>query len=166
MSILLHLGHGGRTVAFLPPVWTRMPAADRIGVAAVVMAAAFLALVVGTRVWQARLRPLGRGRDRSTEPVDSSWFTADTLDGFPADAVRAVCEEGDAPPSGRLYEAWVLAAHGTARSAVWLERNLDLPPDAARLIVEAAEARRRAPPARDASREAATPPGLGAGHGR
>ncbi|MFH8771957.1 hypothetical protein [Streptomyces sp. NPDC017958] len=143
MWILLHPDHVGRMVAFLPPVWTRIPAADRIGVAAVVLLVAFVALIVGTRVRQAHFPSFRRPQVRVAEPVDTSWFTAHTLDGFPEDAVRATFKDVDAPSLDRLYAAWVLATHAHGVSAVWLERNLDLPADAAHLIVEAAEARRR-----------------------
>ncbi|WP_369395493.1 hypothetical protein AB5J72_40530 [Streptomyces sp. CG1] len=148
MWSLLGPDHVGRTVAFLPPVWTRIPAADRVGVAAVVLLVAFVALIVGTRLRQARFRSRRRPRVRGAESVDASWFTAHTLDGFPEDAVRAAFKAEDAPSPDRLYAAWVLATHAHGMSAVWLERNLALPAEAAHLIVEAAEARRREPVAR------------------
>ncbi|OIJ86769.1 hypothetical protein [Streptomyces monashensis] len=143
MWILLNPDHGGRTVAFLPPVWTRIPAADRIGVAAVVVLVAFVVLIVGTRARQAHFRSFRRPWGRGTEPVDASWFTPHTLDGFPEEAVRAAFKAEDAPSSDRLYAAWVLATHTHGVSAEWLGRNLALPVEAAHMIVDAAEARRR-----------------------
>ncbi|MFF4762638.1 hypothetical protein [Streptomyces sp. NPDC001292] len=136
-------------VAYLLPVWTRLPAADRMGVAAAVLAVAFVALIVGTRVRRARSRPPRRPRARTAEPVDTSWFTAHTLDGFPEEAVRAGLRSPTAPSRERLYAAWVLATHTQGADAVWLEKNLALPAEAAHLIVDAAEARRREPSARE-----------------
>ncbi|MGW4046636.1 hypothetical protein [Streptomyces sp. NPDC004721] len=141
--ILPYLHHGDRVVAYLLPVWTRLPAADRMGVAAAVLAAAFVALLVGTRVRRVRPRPFRRPRARAAEPVDTSWFTAHTLDGFPEEALRATLKTPAAPSRERLYAAWVLATHTQGTDAVWLEKNLALPADAAHLIAEAAEARRR-----------------------
>ncbi|MFE7235616.1 hypothetical protein ACWCRF_07190 [Streptomyces sp. NPDC002405] len=146
--ILPYPHHGDRLMAYLLPVWTRLPAADRMGVAAAVLAVAFM-LLVGTRVRRARPRPFRRPRARATEPVDTSWFTAHTLDGFPEEAVRAILKTPAAPSRERLYAAWVLATHTQGADAVWLEKNLALPADAAHLIAEAAEARRRELPARE-----------------
>ncbi|MFF4791289.1 hypothetical protein ACFY2M_16275 [Streptomyces sp. NPDC001276] len=141
--ILPYPHHGDRVVAYLLPVWTRLPAADRMGVAAAVLAAAFVALLVGTRVRRVRPRPFRRPRARAAEQVDTSWFTAHTLDGFPEEALRATLKTRAAPSRERLYAAWVLATHTQGTDAVWLEKNLALPADAAHLIAEAAEARRR-----------------------
>ncbi|OIJ84748.1 hypothetical protein [Streptomyces colonosanans] len=143
MWILLHPHSGGQAVAALgmPPVWTQFPVADRPGVAAAVLAAAFVALVVGTRARQGRFRRFRDARGKAAEPVDASWFTAHTLDGFPEEAVRARLRGPDAPSVDCLYAAWVLAVRGM--DAVWLEKNLSLPADVAHLIVEAAEPRRR-----------------------
>ncbi|MEV5008650.1 hypothetical protein ACIQFZ_31175 [Streptomyces sp. NPDC093064] len=141
--ILPYPHHGDRVVAYLLPVWTRLPAADRMGVAAAVLAAAFVALLVGTRLRRVRPRPLRRPRPQAAEPVDTSWFTAHTLDGFPEEALRATLKTPAAPSRERLYAAWVLATHTQGTDAVWLEKNLALPADAAHLIAEAAEARRR-----------------------
>ena len=140
MWILLH-PHYSVVALGLPPVWTKIPAADHPGVAAAVLAVAFVALVIGTRARQGRLRRFRKPRGRAAEPVDASWFTAHTLDGFPEEAVRARLTSPDAPSADRLYAAWVLAVHGM--DAEWLERNLSLPADVAHLIAEAAESRRR-----------------------
>ncbi|MFE7214249.1 hypothetical protein ACFY0A_24810 [Streptomyces sp. NPDC001698] len=141
--ILPYPHHGDRVVAYLLPVWTRLPAADRMGVAAAVLAAAFVALLVGTRVRRVRPRPFRRPRPRTAEPVDTSWFTAHTLDGFPEEALRVTLKTPAGPSRERLYAAWVLVTHTQGTDAVWLEKNLALPADAAHLIAEAAEARRR-----------------------
>lgn len=66
MGNLSYPHYDGLTVAFLSPVWTRLPAAARAGVAAAVLAVAFVALIVGTRVRQVR----------AVEPVDTLWFVA------------------------------------------------------------------------------------------
>ncbi|MFJ5155286.1 hypothetical protein ACIQCF_27630 [Streptomyces sp. NPDC088353] len=147
--ILSYSHHGDRVMAYLLPVWTRLPAADRMGVAAAVLAVAFVVLLVGTRVRQARPRPFRRPRARAAEPVDTSWFTAHTLDGFPEEALRVTLRTPAAPSRERLYAAWVLATHTQGTDAVWLEKNLALPADAAHLIAEAAETRRREVSARE-----------------
>lgn len=135
-----------RTLTFLPPVWTRLPTSDRVGVAAVVLAGAFAALILGVRVRQALDRPAKRRfRVRDEEMTDASWFTAHSLDGFPEEAVRTRLKGPDAPSLDRLRAAWVLARHARGISAAWLEKNLDLPADAAHLIVEASEATRVEP---------------------
>ncbi|MFF7140927.1 MULTISPECIES: hypothetical protein [Streptomyces] len=127
----------------IPPVWIRGPATAHPGPALLVLVVAVVALIVGTRMRQGRARRLRHAPGRApAESVDTSWFAAHTLDGFPEDAVRARLRTPGAPPVDRAYAAWILATHGA--DAVWLERNLTLPADVARLIVEAAEARRRA----------------------
>ncbi|WP_189315314.1 hypothetical protein [Streptomyces brasiliensis] len=138
-------------VAFLPPVWTKIPAADRVGVAAVALAAAFVALVVGTRVRQVHFRPrlFKRPQVPTAESVDTSWFAPHSLDGFPEEVVHLNPRAPDAPSLDRLYAAWVLATHTPGLDARWLERNLALPADAAHLIVEAAESRHREPATRE-----------------
>ena len=140
MWILLHAHYGELMVALgLPPVWTKIPVVDHPGVAAVVLAVALVVFIVFTRARQGGLRRSRQPRDTAAEPVDASWFTAHTLDGFPEDSVRARLKAPDAPSADRLYAAWVLAIHGM--DAAWLERNLSLPADVAHLIVEAAEPR-------------------------
>ncbi|MEV5987163.1 hypothetical protein AB0L85_19400 [Streptomyces sp. NPDC052051] len=130
----------------IPPVWRTVPLATRPGVAAAVLAFAALALVVGTRARQGRVRRFRGPRGRAAEPVDASWFTTHTLDGFPEAAVRARLKAPGAPPADRVYAAWVLAVHGM--DAAGLEKHLSLPADLAHLLVEAAEPRRhnREPP--------------------
>ncbi|WP_209445480.1 hypothetical protein [Streptomyces roseochromogenus] len=129
--------------------------------AAVVLLVAFVALIVGTRVRQVHFRSLRRPRSRGAESVDASWFTAHTLDGFPEDAVRAAFKAQDAPSPDRLYAAWVLATHAHGMTAAWLERNLALPPQAAHLIVDAAEARHGEVVFRDVRDECARVPDSG-----
>ncbi|MFF9122341.1 hypothetical protein ACF09J_03385 [Streptomyces sp. NPDC014889] len=148
--ILPYPHHGDRVVAYLLPVWTRLPSAGRGGVAAAVLAVALVTLVVVTRVRRSRSGPLRHPRTRRPAgPVDTTWFTAHTLDGFPEEAVRATLRTPTAPSRERLYAAWVLATHTQGTDAVWLEKNLALPADAAHLITDAAEARRREMSARE-----------------
>ncbi|MFD9606197.1 hypothetical protein [Streptomyces sp. NPDC059970] len=117
-----------------------------MGVAAVILAVAIAALVVGTRVRRARFRPFKHPQARTAELVDTSWFVPHALDGLPEEAVRAALETPDTPPLDRLYVvAWVLATHAREVDAAWLERNLALSADAAHLIVEAAESLREEP---------------------
>ncbi|MGW5127767.1 hypothetical protein ACWEQ7_27725 [Streptomyces sp. NPDC004069] len=154
--ILSYPHHGDRVVAYLLPVWTRFPAADRAGVAAAVLAVALVTLIVGTRVRRGRVRsrPSERPRARTAEPVDTSWFTAHALEGFPEEAIRATLKAPAAPSRERLYAAWVLATHTQGTDAVWLERHLALPAEAAHLIVAAAESRRGgSPPLEDKTPE-------------
>ncbi|MGX4690531.1 hypothetical protein [Streptomyces sp. JNUCC 63] len=111
--------------------------------AVAVLTAAVGAGVVALRVWQGRARRVRRPRDRDFgPPVDTSWFTDQTLNDFPDEVVRACLKDRAAPSMDRVYTAWILAVHGA--DAAWLERHLDLPADLARPLVEAAvQARRR-----------------------
>ena len=141
MRIPTHPNQGGHFQAFLLPIWARLPATDRVGVAAAVLAVAFVLLIVGVRVRQAFDRSAKRRPGAlDAERIDPSWFTDHSLDGFPEDAARTILNGPGAPSPDRLYAAWVLARHHPGTSAAWLEKNLSLPADAAHLIVEAAEA--------------------------
>ncbi|MFB7737298.1 hypothetical protein ACFC08_23515 [Streptomyces sp. NPDC056112] len=82
-----------------------------------------------------------RGRDFGP-PVDTSWFTGQTLNDFPDEAVRARLKNRAAPSMDRVYTAWILAVHGA--DTAWLKQHLDLPAEPARPLVEAAaQARHR-----------------------
>ncbi|MFB7596147.1 hypothetical protein [Streptomyces sp. NPDC056160] len=142
MRTLSSASYDGRMLAWLLPFWTKLPGTSRMGVAAVVLTVAFVSLIVGTRVRQAVRSVRPRSQARTAVPVDTSWFAAHTLDGFPEEAARAALNPANAPSRDRLYAAWVLATHTYGASAEWLEKNLAMPPDAAHLIVEAAEGRR------------------------
>ncbi|MFE7975547.1 hypothetical protein [Streptomyces shenzhenensis] len=132
---LLHSPHLAHDIALgLPPVW--VPATQHPGVAATVVAVASVALAAVTRLRQGRPRPGRPPHPPSAGPVDATWFTSHTLDGFPDDAVRIALEASDEISVDRLYAAWILALHGV--SAAWLTKNLDLPADAVRLIIDAA----------------------------
>jgi hypothetical protein len=143
MQALSHPPFSDRVEDWLLPFWTQVPGSGRMWVAAVVLAVAFVALIVGTRLRQAIARPIRRSQVRTVGQVDTSWFTAHALDGLPEEAVRAAQQAPNEPSLDRLYAAWVLATHSPGTSAEWLERNLALPADAAHLIVKAAEERNR-----------------------
>ncbi|MCX4790603.1 MULTISPECIES: hypothetical protein [unclassified Streptomyces] len=167
MWILLHPHHVEHIVAFLPPVWTKVPVPGHRGVAAAVLAVAFAALVVGTWVRRARFRPFKHPQARTAELVDTSWFVPHALDGFPEEAVRAALETPDTPSLDRLYVAWVLATHTRGVDAAWLERNLALTADAAHLIVEVAESLREEPASQESRDRSAglLSPSAGRTHG-
>ncbi|MFJ8622936.1 hypothetical protein ACIRD3_08810 [Kitasatospora sp. NPDC093550] len=63
-------------------------------------------------------------------------YSARALEGFPMEAVRPLLLAEDAPQLGQLYSAWMLAKSG--RPATWIARRLDIPLDAAHLLVNAA----------------------------
>ncbi|MFI9718425.1 hypothetical protein ACIHFE_02055 [Streptomyces sp. NPDC052396] len=71
--------------------------------------------------------------------VDDSWFTEETMDGFPAEAVRPLLEGPGAPSQGEVCTAWVLARHG--HEPAWIARHLGLSLELTRLLSEAAHAR-------------------------
>ncbi|MCQ4084897.1 hypothetical protein NGB36_31105 [Streptomyces sp. RB6PN25] len=80
--------------------------------------------------------------DPDTDPdTGEQWFTDDTLDGFPAQAVRPLLEGPDPPDPNRLYTAWVFARHGY--DTVWIAHHLDLPTAAVKPLVDAVSAGRR-----------------------
>ncbi|MCC2277356.1 hypothetical protein LKL35_18305 [Streptomyces sp. ET3-23] len=94
-----------------------------------------LALVVG--VLHGRRRAAARPADaRLPERVDDDWFTGPTFEGFPAEAVRPLLERPGSPSRSEVCTAWVLATHG--HDADWITGHLDLPPEVARVLVEAA----------------------------
>ncbi|WP_030260227.1 MULTISPECIES: hypothetical protein [Streptomyces] len=65
-------------------------------------------------------------------------YSARALEGFPMEAVRPLLLAENAPQLGQLYSAWMLARAG--RPAPWIARRLDIPLDAAHLLVDAARA--------------------------
>lgn len=128
-----HLAHA--VALGLPPIWA--PATQHPGVAATVVAVASVALALVTRLRQGGGPRPGRApHPPPAGPVDATWFTPHTLDGFPDEAVRLARAASEEVSADRLYAAWILALHGA--DAAWLAKNLDLPADAVRLIVDAA----------------------------
>ncbi|MFE4977382.1 hypothetical protein ACFRAR_35395 [Kitasatospora sp. NPDC056651] len=67
------------------------------------------------------------------------WFEPGALDGFPLERVRPLLRSGRVGSVDQLYTGWVLATHG--HDAAWIARHLDLPAEAAHLLVEAARHR-------------------------
>jgi hypothetical protein len=63
-------------------------------------------------------------------------YSARALEGFPMEAVRPLLLAEGAPQLGQLYSAWMLAKSG--RPAAWIARRLDIPLDAAHLLVDTA----------------------------
>jgi hypothetical protein len=113
------------------------PAGDRPVISGALVGtatAAFILVAVLHHHRRAAARPAAQ---RLTETLsEAEWFTARTLEGFPMEAVRPLLLGPNAPDLNRLYTAWVFATHGN--DAVWMERNLDLPGEMARLLVGAA----------------------------
>ncbi|WP_055492186.1 hypothetical protein [Streptomyces sp. TP-A0356] len=126
--------------AVLGRVWAPVPAAERAGVAAAALAGVCVVFFLVMVVRSGRHRRVRTSRRQAAAPVETSWFSAHTLDGFPEEAVRARLGAPGAPPVERLYTAWILANHGM--DAVGLERRLSLPADLAHLIVDAARSKR------------------------
>ncbi|TKA01700.1 hypothetical protein [Actinacidiphila oryziradicis] len=97
--------------------------------------------IVLAALWHGRSGPAVRhARPAPPRGAGEEWFAAQALEGFPMQAVRPLLLGPNAPPVGRLYTAWVFAAYG--HDVVWIERNLDLPGEVARVLVEAARQRR------------------------
>ena len=115
------------------------PRADRPIVAGALVGAA-AAFVVVTAVVHSHHRAQREARRQLTETVDESWFTPGALDSFPMDAIPPLLLKPDAPSLNRLYTAWIFATHG--HDTAWLEHNLDLPADLARLMADAADRER------------------------
>ncbi|MEV5504954.1 hypothetical protein [Streptomyces orinoci] len=103
-------------------------------------AALALALLV-LSAYQHRVRLRVEHETLPAGPVDDSWFTPETLDGFPAEAVRPLLSGAGAPSPGEVYTAWVLVRHG--HDAVWVAQHLGLPVELTRVLGEAAARQRR-----------------------
>ncbi|MDH6708156.1 hypothetical protein P3T27_004895 [Kitasatospora sp. MAA19] len=120
-------------------VLSALPLRDRLvtgGVFAGAAVAAFVLVAVLLRGHRAA-RP---GTDRpSPSPSEGDWFSPDTLEGFPTEAVRPLLHGPDAPSPDTLSTAWILATHG--RDAAWIAHHVDLPVGTAHLLVDAARRR-------------------------
>lgn len=112
-------------------------AGDRSLSAAAWTASAAVALALAAGVLHSRRRAVARAADAGPpEPVDEDWFTGPTFEGFPAEAVRPLLERPGSPSRSEVCTAWVLATHG--HDAGWITDHLDLPPEVARVLVDAA----------------------------
>ncbi|MCW2875021.1 hypothetical protein [Actinacidiphila oryziradicis] len=129
---------GVLTLAVLELVVLRVaPAGDRPGIGGALVGAAAVAFILVAVLRCHRRAAARHAAQRLTEALsEDEWFTARTLEGFPMEAVRPLLLGPDAPDLNRLHTAWVFATNGN--DAVWMERNLDLPGDMARLLVDAA----------------------------
>ncbi|MBV9025487.1 MAG: hypothetical protein JO362_17230 [Streptomycetaceae bacterium] len=124
-------------------IWNLAPPPDRLLIGAVLTAVAVAAGAV-----YAAVRHEHRHRDLAQRLVvllDDSpgeqWFTDDTLDGFPAQAVRPFLEGPRPPDLNLLYTAWVFAEHGYGTA--WIAHHLDLPTTVVQPLVDAVSAHRR-----------------------
>jgi hypothetical protein len=96
------------------------------------------AFITSWAILHARHRTAGRPHhDQPSGPVDTSWFTDHTLDGFPMDEIRPFLLGPDPIALDRFYTAWILAIGG--HDATWLADHLDLPEDAMRPLTQAAQ---------------------------
>ncbi|WP_414169302.1 hypothetical protein ACMATS_26465 [Streptoverticillium reticulum] len=112
-------------------------AGDRPFAAAAWTASAAVALALAAGVLHSRRRTVVRAADtRLPERVDDDWFTGPTFAGFPTEAVRPLLERPGSPSRSEVCTAWVLATHG--HDADWIADHLDLPPEVARVLVDAA----------------------------
>ncbi|MFI1093951.1 hypothetical protein [Streptomyces sp. NPDC020917] len=117
------------------------PAGNRPVIAGALAAAAALVLLGVAVVRHRRNRPAVRlARPSTPEAVGAEWFSAETFEGFPAEAVGPLLGHPGAPSPSSLYSAWVLAVEG--HDPVWIERHFGLPPDVAHVLCEAARSRR------------------------
>ncbi|WP_053164128.1 hypothetical protein [Streptomyces noursei] len=117
------------------------PARDRFVVGGVVLALA-VALLAAVTVWL-HLRQRAEephGRPLPTEGVDETWFTPETLRGFPAQTIDPMTHRPDAPGRNSLYTAWICATHGC--DAGWIVHHLGLSEEVARTLVDAAARQR------------------------
>ncbi|MFF7635527.1 hypothetical protein ACFZB9_20575 [Kitasatospora sp. NPDC008050] len=95
-----------------------------------------LAVLLMTGVLLATRRRPDAGRRVDPLPVVTEvedWYPADTLAGFPLEAVRPYLA---AYPLGRLHTGWVLAVHG--HEAGWIAQHLDVSRAVAAVLVAAA----------------------------
>ncbi|MFF3511486.1 hypothetical protein [Streptomyces sp. NPDC002573] len=115
------------------------PRADRPVVGGALVVAATAAFVLVAAVLHGHGKTRRQATHRPAEAANETWFTAETLQGFPMEAVRPRLLGPHAPDLTSMYTAWIFAAQG--RDAVWLEHHLDLPADLAHLLVDAAHER-------------------------
>ncbi|MGV4925989.1 hypothetical protein K2224_17510 [Streptomyces sp. BHT-5-2] len=109
-------------------------------ISGVLLGSAAAVLVVFGEVWHVlRRRHRRGGHPRGPGREGETWFSAEALEGFPADDIRQWLVGPDAIDPNRFHAAWVLATHG--RDVRWIVQHLDLPEEAVRLLVGAARQR-------------------------
>ncbi|MGW1073519.1 hypothetical protein [Streptomyces sp. NPDC002537] len=113
------------------------PAGHRLTLSGVLLGAAVvLFAAVATAVHLRRRAAEPHAEPLPTEGVDENWFTPETLDGFPAQAVRSLLHDPGAPGRNSLYVAWICAVHGC--DAPWIVHHLGLPEEVAHVLADAA----------------------------
>jgi hypothetical protein len=119
------------------------PVRDRPDAAAILLLLAAVAgVVVGAVVSAHRLRARHQADHVVQAIVEAAWFDEPTLHDYPAQAIAALLPATGAPSEQRLQAGWVLATHG--HDAPWLEHQLGLPQEAARLLVDTFRTQRTA----------------------
>ncbi|MFJ9694797.1 hypothetical protein [Kitasatospora sp. NPDC101183] len=109
---------------------------DRPVIGAFLVAASGAGLLIAGAVLVLRWLDVRRPLPLPPTGPNGREYSARALEDFPMDAVRPLLLGEQAPQLGQLYSAWMLARAG--RPAPWIARRLDIPLDAARLLVEAA----------------------------
>ncbi|GAA2261533.1 MULTISPECIES: hypothetical protein [Kitasatospora] len=112
------------------------PVEDRPLVGGTLIGAAAAAFVTTAAVLHHSRRTVREARRPLPEVTDGDWFSRQDLEGFPMEAVRPLLRAPDAPSLNRLYVAWLFATQG--HDVPWLIHHLDLPAEAADVLVNAA----------------------------
>jgi hypothetical protein len=108
-------------------------------IGAAVLTMALLLLILRLRRASAHAAPPPPAQAQ-TQAAPASWFTADTLTGYPAQELAALLPSIDDPPGPHELEAaWICATHG--HDVTWLEHHFGLPGPIARTLVAAAQRR-------------------------
>ena len=112
------------------------PTRDRPLISGVLISAATAAFILLATVAHRQQSVTRNPRPQLPDAVDEPWFAPEALEGFPMEALRPLLLGPHAPNLNRLYTGWILATHGYGAS--WIEQHLDLPTEAAHLLVDAA----------------------------
>ena len=117
------------------------PARDRAWISGALIGAGTSAFIVGAALLAGRRSAASDPAAQLPALADAGgWVSAQSLEGFPMEAVRPRLLVPGAPDLNRLYTAWALVAEG--RDAAWVEACLELPADLTNLLVKAARERR------------------------
>lgn len=117
------------------------PAGDRPVIAAALVGAALVFLLLAGVRHRCRRCSVQPVQAAPSKAVDKDWFTAESVQDFPIEAVRPLLSCADPPSLSSLYSAWVFATEG--HDAVWIERHLGLSPVAVHTLCEVARTRRQ-----------------------